>query len=149
MCKVVCLILLLPGLALAQSAGVAPSSTNVNPLAGVTFWPKAQSNKPLSASLITRIRVSNVPDPRLRTGKTYKLDEIRNRIQGRPGSGRCAIPLLQFTPPTGRNFTVQRLVPAPIDGISSGSQQFLPASTDPTYAKKAGLPARPFSFKSK
>jgi hypothetical protein len=119
MWKVACFVLLLPGLALAQVAGEAPSSKSANPLAGVTFWPKAQPVvRPSSAGTITRIRLWNTPDLGFRVGKAYTSGEFMNRAQAKPGkarSGQCAIPLVQFMIPAGRDFTLQRLVPTPID----------------------------------
>jgi len=115
MWKIAFFALLLPGLAVAQFAVETPPKS-VSPLAGVTFWPKAPAGRPPFTATVTRIRVSNLPEPRLPLDKVLKLGDSINRTLGKPGSGRCATPLAQLMTPAGRNFTLQRLVPTPSDG---------------------------------
>ena len=115
MWKVAWVVVMLPGLALAQSDGVSPSTKSANPLAGVTFWPKAQPFRNSSSIPLIPIRVSNVPKFAQPATPASKFADIRNRIRVNPATGRCAIPLVQLMAPTNRTFTLQRLVPTPMD----------------------------------
>jgi hypothetical protein len=114
--KAASFVLLSSSLALAQSATEPPSPKSANPLAGATFWPKAQSFTNPSAGIVPRIRISKVPDTWRPVDKTYTLGESMNRTPGKPGSGRCAIPLVRLRIPTDQDFALQQFVPEPMDG---------------------------------
>jgi hypothetical protein len=63
---------------------------------------------------MTRSKILDVPEPRLAVNGRFKFGDVKS-TQGRRGSGLCAIPLLQFRIPTDADFTIQHLVPTPID----------------------------------
>jgi hypothetical protein len=116
MWKVACLILLLPGLTLAQSASEPPTPKAVDPLAGVTFWPKAKSGWPTSAVSMTRFGVSNLPVRRFAFGGAPTSANRMERAPATPEILRCAIPLLKLRIPADRDYAIQRSAPIPIDG---------------------------------
>jgi hypothetical protein len=118
MWKVSGLVLLLSSLALAQSAGPNASPSEVNPLAGAKFWPKAQSGGIRSAAAILPNIGLNVLEPRLFPLSKPKFDGVRNFnpfSSGRPQAGRCAIPLLQLKVPGPLNFPMHQMLPPDID----------------------------------
>jgi len=116
MWKVACLILLFPGLTLAQSASEPPAPKTVDPLSGVTFWPKAKSGWPTSGVTLSRIRVWNLPVRRLPFGGAPTSADRIERAPATPEILRCAIPLVKFRIPADRDYAIQRLMPIPIDG---------------------------------
>jgi hypothetical protein len=73
----------------------------------------AKEGRTLQTSSMNRIKLLNVQESRLPVNNPLKFDV--KRTPGKPGSGLCAIPLLQLRIPTDVDFTIQRLVPTAID----------------------------------
>ena len=111
MWKVVTILLIFQGLAMAQSSAVPAEAKNANPLEGVTFWPKVRASSTPSFGFAPRFRVSSFPDTFTAATKTFTVDAIGKPTLRRFVSGSCAIPLMQLTPPANRTFSLKKLLP--------------------------------------
>ena len=111
MWKVVTLLVLFHGVALAQSSTVPPETKNTNPLEGVTFWPKVRAPWSPSFGVVPRFRAAAFPDTFTAATKTFTVDAIGKPNLRLAGSGRCAIPLMQLMPPANRTFSLKKLLP--------------------------------------
>jgi hypothetical protein len=140
MWKLCCLVLLLPTLALAQSADTNVAPAYVNPIAGAKLWPKPQSRGSATATLLPSggnrfdgirnyYRFNPLPPgvPRVGTGiSSFRGNQFGPFNEGTPSFGQCAIPLFQFRIPTDRNFTMQQIQP-PDTGDAIVSPPSVPA----------------------